>query len=154
MTPQQEVRIRQGNGHYIFQKDWEDGHDPLKSHIEIKDDDGKITRKTPVSKSYNVCDMTDEELGDFLGEEEKKALAIARKQRKESDGRDLCKEYHEKKKKDEQDNMDTLQERNKVLEAHARQLEQDFADYKITTEERFNKLATMIQSLLPKQKGL
>jgi len=43
--------------------------------------------------------------------------------------------------------IDVLTERNQVLEAHARQLEKDFLDYKIQTEERFNKLATLIASL-------
>ena len=150
MDTKQEIRIRQGNGHYIFKKDWEEGHDPLKPHKEVKDDDGKITRKTPVSKSYNVCDMTDEELGDFLGEEEKKALAIARKQRKESEGRDLCKEYHEKKKKDEQENIDILTERNQVLEAHARQQEKAFTDYKKDTDKKIEKLASLIGQLMSK----
>jgi hypothetical protein len=152
MNPPQEVRIRQGKDN-AFKKDWEDGYDPLKPFIEVKDKDGKVIQKRPVSKSYNVRDMKDEELGDFLGEDEKKALKEARRQWKESKGRDLCKEYHEKRKKDEQE-KETLQERNQLLEAHARQLEQDFNDYKVTTEARFDKLATMLQSLLPKQKSL
>ena len=47
-------KIRQGKGTYIFKKDWEDGHDPLKPYIEVKDDDGNLIRKKPISKSYNV----------------------------------------------------------------------------------------------------
>ena len=149
MNPQ-EVRTRQGNGHYIFKKDWEEGHDPLKPHIEVKDADGKVTHKRPVGKSYNVCEMRDEELGDFLGEDEKKALKEARKQRKETAGRDICKEYHDKKKKDDQVSVDTLTERNQVLEAHARQQEKAFTDYKKDTDKKIEKLASLIGQLMSK----
>jgi hypothetical protein len=50
--------------------------------------------------------------------------------------------------------IDTLTQRNQVLEDHARQLEQDLSDYKSTTEARFDKLATLIQGLLSKPKSL
>ena len=50
--------------------------------------------------------------------------------------------------------IDTLQERNKVLEKHARQLEdevrlnkKDFADYKTLSEKRFEKLTNLFLSL-------
>ena len=150
----EQCRTRQGKKQYIFEKDWEEGYDPLKPYIEMKDADGKVTQKRPASKSYNVCDMKDEELDDFLGEEEKKSLKEARRQLKESKGRDLCKEYHEKKKKDEQENMNILEKRNQILEDHARQLEEeirlnkkDFADYKKLSEQRFEKLTNLFLTL-------
>lgn len=95
----------------------------------MKDTDGKVTQKRPASKSYNVCDMKDEELDDFLGEEEKKSLKEARRQLKESKGRDMCKEYHEKKKKDEQEKVSSLQK--------------EFDDYRKLSEARFDKLAEL-----------
>ena len=139
---QQEVRTRQGKDN-IFKKDWEEGHDPLKPLIEV-------TQKRPVGKSYNVCEMRDEELGDFLGEDEKKALKEARKQRKETAGRDICKEYHDKKKKDDQVSVDTLTERNQVLEAHARQQEKAFTDYKKDTDKKIEKLASLLSQMMAK----
>lgn len=140
------VRIRQGKEN-PFKKDWEEGYDPLKPYIEMKDVDGKVKQKRPISKSYNVCDMKDEELDDFLGEEEKKSLKEARRQLNESKGRDMCKEYHDKKKKDEQENMDILKERNEVLESHSRQLEKAFTDYKKLSEQRFEKLTNLFLSV-------
>lgn len=64
--------------------------------------------------------------------------------------RDKCKEVCDKKDKEETQKkkmLETLTQRNEVLEKHARQLETDFLDYKTQTEERFNKLATLIASL-------
>ena len=110
----QEVKIRQGKGTYIFKKDWEEGHDPSKPYIEVKDDDGNLIKKKPISKSYNVYDMKEEDLNDFLGEDEKKAFKEARKQRKEIGNRDICKEYHEKKKKNEDDK---IKEKDNIIEA-------------------------------------
>jgi hypothetical protein len=68
MNNKQEIRIRQGKGPYIFEKDWEKGHDPLKPYIKSKDADGNVTKKTPIGKCYNVCGMKEGNLGDLLGE--------------------------------------------------------------------------------------
>ena len=145
-----QVKIRQGKKEYIFKKDWEEGNDPSKPYIEIKDADGKVKQRRPVSKAYNICDMKDEDLDDFLGEDEKKALKEARRQRKESQGRDICKEYHEKKKKDDQKRVDILEERNKILEENAIQIEDKFTTYKSQTDAKIEKLASLLQQLLKK----
>jgi hypothetical protein len=60
---------------------------------------------------------------------------------------DRCKEMREKKQKDEQKQLEVLSQRNQILEQHARGLEIELKDYKTQTEERFNKLATLIASL-------
>ena len=151
MNPQQAPRIRKGKAPNIFKRDWEEGHDPLKPYIEVKDENGNIQRKKPEGKAYNVCDMDDDELGDFLGEEEKKALAIARQQQKESKGRDICKEMQDKKDKEEKDRVEKLSVlslRNQILEDHARQKEKEFADYKQETDTKIEKLASLLQQLV------
>ena len=56
---------------------------------------------------------------------------------------DWCKVECEKKEKEKEE----LVQRNQLLEKHARQLETDFLDYKSQTDDRFNKLATLIASL-------
>jgi hypothetical protein len=48
---------------------------------------------------------------------------------------------------EQQKQIETLQERNLLLEQQARLQEQAFLDYKAQTEERFNKLAALIASL-------
>lgn len=149
MEPPIQGRMRQGKGPYLFKKDWEDGHDPLKPHIETIDEKGEVTKKKPVSKAYNVLDMTDDELGDFLGEEERKALKLARQQRKDTAGRDLCKEAQEKKEKD----ADTLQQRNQVLESWARQQEakvKDQEDKIKKLEANLEKVAGLLSQLISK----
>lgn len=150
----QAPRIRQGKKPNIFKRDWEEGHDPLKPYIEVKDEDGNIIeRKTPKGKVYNVCDMDDDELDDFLGEEEKKALVVARQQQKESKGRDICKEIQEKKEKEEQDRIEKLkilEEREKIWVEYSKQQEKEFADYKQETDKKIEKLANLISQLLKK----
>lgn len=134
--------MRQGKSPYLFSKDWEDGYDPLKPTIETTDEKGKIVHKRPTGRVYSVLDMTDEELGDFLGEEERKALQVARQQRKEFARRDVCKEMCEAKERE----AETLKERNKVLEQWAR--EQEAKQKKM--EERMEKMASLLSQLLPK----
>ena len=48
---------------------------------------------------------------------------------------------------EQQKQIQLLTERNQLLEKHARQLEADSLDYKSQTDDRFNKLATLIASL-------
>jgi len=48
---------------------------------------------------------------------------------------------------EQQKQIETLIQRNQILEQHARALEIELKDYKTQTEERFNKLATLIASL-------
>lgn len=139
---QKQGRVREGKGPYLFQKDWEDGYDPSKPTIETKDKDGKTLHKKPTGKAYSVLDMTDEELGDFLGEEERKALKVARQQRKEFAGRDMCKEAQEAKERE----TETLKERNRVLEQWAR--EQEAKQKKM--EKDMEKMANLLAQLLPK----
>lgn len=92
-------KTRQSKGTYLFEMDEK--------------------KEKAVPRQYNILDMTDEELGDFLGEEERKALKVARQQRKETAGRDICKEMCKAKEQETQ----TLKERNNVLEAWAREQE-------------------------------
>lgn len=139
MQCQEQGRIRQGNGTYLFQKDWEDGHDPLKPNIETTDEKGNITERVPKSRVYNILDMKDDELGDFLGEDEMKALQVARQQRKESQGRDLCKEMAEKKQKE----VETLQQLNQILELKVK----DQEDKINRLEKNLEKVASLIAQL-------
>ena len=141
----QPPRFRQGKPH-AFKQFWDEGHDPLKPCIETKDEKGNVVQKNPIGRAINVCDMADEDLADFLGEEERKALVIARQQQKESKGRDMCKEYHEKKEKEKQEEINVLQERNKVLETWAR--DQEAKQKKM--EERMEKMASRIAQLMGK----
>jgi hypothetical protein len=48
---------------------------------------------------------------------------------------------------EQQKQIELLTQRNQILEDHARGLEIEFKEYKNQTEERFNKLATLIASL-------
>lgn len=80
-----------------FKKDWEEGHDPLKPYIEKEDDKGEKIKIKPCSKHYDLVEMKDDEIGEFLNEEEKKYIKMLKKQRKEIGNRDLCKEKQEEK---------------------------------------------------------
>lgn len=65
--------------------------------------------------------------------------------------RDICKEMREAeeaKKKQKEEEMETLKQRNQILETHARRLEADFNDYQASTEAKLEKLASIIQSLI------
>jgi DNA anti-recombination protein RmuC len=150
---QSQPRIRQGKAPNLFKRFWEEGHDPLKPYIEETDAEGNVTRKKPEAKSFNVCDMEDDELGDFLGEEERQALAVARKQQKETKGRDICREVQEAKEREEKEakeRLEALTQRNQILEEHARQQEKALNDYKAQTEKKIDKLASLIAQLLEK----
>lgn len=95
-----------------FKKDWEEGHDPLKPYIEKEDDKGEKIKLKPCSKLYDLVEMKDDEIGDFLNEEEKKYIKMLKKQRKEIGNRDLCKEKQEEKDniiKQQQDKINNLE---------------------------------------------
>jgi len=100
-------------------------------------------KKRRFKEDVYLLDKTDEELGDFIGDEERKGLEYARKHREETKGRDMCKEHRERKEKE----AETLTKRNEVLEDHARDLEKQFNDYKATTEQRFDKIAQMLKGV-------
>lgn len=98
-------------------------------------------------KDCHTCDMKDEDIDDdFLGEEERKALKMARKQRKENKDRDLCKEAKDKEESEKQQKMDTLAQRNQLLEAWAR--DQEAKQKKM--DERMEKMAGLLQQLIAK----
>lgn len=133
----------------VFKKDWEKGHNPSQPIIEVEEKDGTITRKKPTGRVYNVCDMKDEELGDFLGEDERRALEIGRKQRAESTGRDLCKEFHDKKGAEEtekQKRVEVLEQREKVWVEYSRQQEEEMRKMKKDME----KMAGLLSQLISK----
>ena len=141
--------MRQGKGPNVFKKYWDKGHDPSKPYKETKDKDGNIVRTKPTSHTFSICEMADEELGDFLNEDEMKALRVARKQRKESEGRDICEEMRcckEKEEKEAKERVETLTQRNKLLEEHARQQE---AKHK-KMEKDLDKLASLVAQLMNK----
>ena len=89
-----------------------------------------------------LLDKTDEELGDFIGDEERKGLEYARKHREQAKGRDMCKEHRERKEKE----AETLTKRNEVLEAWARDVE---AKQK-KMEKDMEKMASLIAQLMGK----
>jgi transcriptional regulator with GAF, ATPase, and Fis domain len=100
----------------------------------------------------HITEMTEEEREAVLGD--CKLARESYERCKREDGfnckGDRCKEECEKKEKEEAQKkqmLETLAQRNELLEKHARKLETDFQDYKNQSEERFNKLATLIASL-------
>jgi len=99
-------------------------------------------KKRRFKEDVYLLDKTDEELGDFIGDEERKGLEYARKHREETKGRDMCKEHRERKEKE----AETLTKRNEVLEAWARDVE---AKQK-KMEKDMEKMANLLAQLLPK----
>lgn len=64
---------------------------------------------------------------------------------------DWCKKMREEKEREEKEKEEQqkiLQERNLILEQHARQLETDFNDYKDQTDRRMTQLAELVRELL------
>ena len=124
-----QVRIRQGKGPYPFEMDEK--------------------KEKAIPRQYNILDMCDEELGDFLNEEVRKALKVARQQRKVTAGRDLCKEMCEAKERE----SETLKQRNNVLEAWARQQEEKVKEQEVKQrklEKDIQKMASLISQLMGK----
>jgi len=99
-------------------------------------------KKRRFKEDVYLLDKTDEELGDFIGDEERKGLEYARKHREQAKGRDMCKEHRERKEKE----AETLTKRNEVLEAWARDVE---AKQK-KMEKDMEKMANLLAQLLPK----
>ena len=65
--------------------------------------------------------------------------------------KDWCKEAREQKEKEERDKeaqVETLQQRNEILEKHARQIETEFNDYRDLTDRRLTQLAELVKDLL------
>ena len=146
--------IRTGKCSNPFKSLYEQGHDPLSPFIEFKcPDTGAIKRKAPESKSCYITDLTDKEIGDYLTKDELKQARQYAKERKENEGRDICKEKREEKEREEkakEDRLAVLEAREAVWLQDAKQKEREFADYKAKTEERLNKLASLVSQLLPK----
>ena len=99
-----------------FKKDWEQGHDPLKPHIETENDKGEKINIKPCSKLYDLVEMKDDEIGDFLNEEEKKYIKILRKQRKEIGNRDLCKEKQEEKDREVMKIKELMTQKDEIID--------------------------------------
>lgn len=119
-------------------------------------------KEKAIPKTFNILDMKDEDLGDFLGEDERKALKVAREQRELTKGRDLCKEIREKEEQEKKliiEEANTVKIRSQILEEQARKQEKDFYEYKQQTElallrsnEKIEKLAYILSQLLPSNK--
>lgn len=107
-----------------FKKDWEEGHDPLKPYIEKEDDKGEKIKIKPCSKLYDLVEMKDDEIGDFLNEEEKKYIKMLRKQRKEIGNRDLCKEKQEEKEKELQRISELMSKKDDIIDQQNQKINQ------------------------------
>lgn len=152
-------QIRQGKSN-IFQKDWDKNHDPLKPYIEEKDEEGKIVKRNPTSKSYNIYEMKYEDLDDFLGEEEKAAMKAALKHKREYGNRDVCKEKREELERLERERTERisiLEQREAIWLEDAKNKEKEFAQYKSDTDamladqgRKIEKLASLVAQLLKK----
>ena len=103
----------------------------------------------------HITEMTEEEREAVIGKCEKARASYAECMKGDSYccKRDICKEMwdgKERKEKEAKERMDTLGKRNEVLEAHARQQEKIFSDYKKDTDKKIEKLASLIGQLMSK----
>lgn len=156
---QTSTRTRQGKSN-IFKKDWDKGHDPLKAYIEEEDSEGKIVKRNPVSKTYNIYEMKYEDLDDFLGDDEKAAMESALKHKRECGHKDICREKREELENIEKERIkriSILEEREKIWLQDAKNKEKEFAQYKSDTDamladqsRKIEKLATLVAQLLKK----
>lgn len=107
----------------------------------------RVSKSINKMKDGNLCDMADEDIGHLLNEDEMKLLRIARRQRLENTGRDLCKEAKDKEEAEKQKQMDTLTQRNQLLETWAR--DQEAKQKKL--ERDMEKIAGLLSQLISKQ---
>ena len=128
-----------------FKKYYEEGHNPMCEYIETKcPETGKSIKRKPKSQCFNVEEMTDDELGDFLSPEEKRILRNT--VRVKGDG---CAEYwkkHEEEKKKKEERLDVLEAREKVWVDYSRQQEEKVKKM----ENSIEKLASIVSQLLSK----
>lgn len=118
--------------------------------------DKPIVSDPPKRIEKHITELTDEERDRVFGKCEKARESYERCMR---EGlyhckKDRCKEAREEKEKAEREKEEeitkerkTLQERNEILEQHARSLGKEFADHKKLTEARFEKLTNILLSL-------
>ncbi len=110
------------------------------------------------SISRCVIDMTEEERDEFFKEmgEENYNRYLENKKTKcfnrciKTDWCKIEREKKEKEEKEKEEKIKILEERNKILEEHARQQEKALSSLTIDTNTKIEKLAGLIQQLLKK----
>ena len=105
----------------------------------------KDEEKHPKSCFKHITELSEEEREEVLGKDEK---ARASYERCMKEGlfhckRDRCKEMREKREKDEKEKEDELC----CLREREKKREQEFAEYKRLTDERFDKIAQLLSTL-------
>jgi hypothetical protein len=103
----------------------------------------------------HITEMTEEEREKVLGKCEKARASYMECMREDGYNckRDRCKEMREAKEREEKEKADrllVLQQRNEILEDHARIIEKQLNEYKVTTDIKIEKLAGLLSQLISK----
>lgn len=120
----------------------------MDSKYENIDPVGFVRPEDRAVKVICVANMTDTEREEFFKGMEQKARETHEENKRCGEYKrcrktDWCKLAREKKEAEDK----KLKDRNIELEKQAKQLEQEFADYKKITEARFDKIAEMLSTL-------